>query len=290
MKTNPRRAARGLLCFLGVAATPALAAEGGPDAIGFQDASPPFLREVKIESSHVYDYTFASAPVDWRVQSGMWEMTNRWSCSPGWSWFGGRSEEVAAIWNKRRFAGDFSVHFYFGFKMGLTKTANWHYRPSDVAISFCGDGKNLGSGYSFVIGAEGNQQTVLMKQGQTVASTKEVRALLPSLADGNPPNDMLHRHWWYVKVNKIGNRIECWLDNRLVFTYHDPQPLDAGQMALWTYNNGIMLSRVQIFYENEIKPGYLRKTSAPEPDGLAKTAEPADKTVARSASERGMAR
>jgi hypothetical protein len=42
----------------------------------------------------------------------------------------------------------------------------------------------------------------------------------------------------------------------LLFTYDDPKPLDAGQIALWTYNNGMMLSRVSVFYENEIKPTY----------------------------------
>ena len=70
--------------------------------------------------------------------------------------------------------------------------------------------------------------------------------------------EQLHRHWWYVKVNRVGKRIECWLDNKLLFTYDDPQPIDAGQIALWTYDNGIMLSRVQVFYENEVKPGYMK--------------------------------
>jgi hypothetical protein len=233
-----------------------------PEVIGFDGALPDFSA-VEVESGNVYDYTFASAPVDWRVQSGVWEMTNRWSCSPGWSWFGGRSEEIASIWNKRRFAGDFSVQFYFSFKMGLTKTEKWHYKPSDVAISFCGDGQNLGSGYSFVIGANDNKQSVLMKRGKVVAESSETDALLPSLVDGNPANEVLHRKWWYAKVNRIGNRIECWLDNKLLFTYNDSQPIDAGQIALWTYNNGIMLSRVQIFYENEVKPDFLRKVAAP---------------------------
>src|SRR5687767_15115984 len=82
-----------------------------PHAIGFGGSLP--LREVEVNNGHVYDYTFASAPSDWRVQSGVWEMTNRWDCSPGWSWFGGRSEEIAAVWHKRKFSGDFSIQFYF---------------------------------------------------------------------------------------------------------------------------------------------------------------------------------
>lgn len=227
-----------------------------PQAIGFDGVRPDF-NEVEVENGHVYDYTFTSAPTDWRVQSGVWEMTNRWSCSPGWSWFGGRSEEIASIWNKRKFSGDMSIQFYFAFKMGMDgQDSAWAERPSDAAISFCGDGQNLGSGYSLVIGADNNQHTVLMKQGKVVAESTAPEALLPSFIDGRVNTNLLHRAWWYAKINKIGNRVECWLDNKLLFTYNDPKPLDVGQIALWTYNNGMMLSRVQVFYENEVKQTY----------------------------------
>lgn len=255
---SPRASRRVLTCLSAVTClTAGVAHADAPSAIGFQGEMPA-LHDVDVRSSNVYDYTFTSAPTDWRVQAGVWEMTNRWSCSPGWSWFGGRSEEIAAVWNKRKFSGDFSVQFYFAFKMGLTGTTTWKYRPSDVAVSFCGDGKNLGSGYSFVIGANENSHSVLMKQGKMVAQSVSPDAILPSMVDGEPAMELLHRHWWYVKVNKVGNRVECWLDNKLLFTYNDPKPLDAGQIALWTYNNGIMLSRVQVFYENEIKPVYVK--------------------------------
>ena len=95
-----------------------VASRGDGQSIGLQGSLPNFAK-VQITSPHVYDYTFSSAPTDWRVQSGTWEMTNRWDCSPGWSWFGGSSNEIAAIWNKRKFSGDVSVQFYFGFKMGV---------------------------------------------------------------------------------------------------------------------------------------------------------------------------
>jgi hypothetical protein len=231
--------------------------QAAPETIGLSGALPD-LKTVQIDNGNVYDYTFTSAPADWRVQSGVWEMTNRWSCSPGWSWFGGRSEEVASVWNKRKFSGDVSVHLYFAFKMGLTGTPTWYYHPSDVAISFMGDGKNLSSGYSFIVGADNNSRSILMKGDKVVGESRAQSALLPVLADGNPDMNDLHRHWWYVKVTKIGQRVECWLDNKLVLTYVDPKPLDMGQIALWTYNNGIMLSRVQVFYENEVRPAYTK--------------------------------
>jgi hypothetical protein len=222
-------------------------------------------KNVEINTDNVYDYTFSAAPTDWWVQSGVWEMTNRWSCSPMWSWFGGRSEEVASVWNKRKFSGDQSIQFYFAFKMGLGGTPRWPYHPSDVGLSFCGDGKNLGSGYTLIVGADGNTHSVLMKGGKTVAESSEKAALLPVMTDGQPSTNDLHRHWWYVRVNKIGSRVECYLDNQLLFTYDDPKPLDLGQMALWTYNNGIMLSRVQIYYENELRAGTVLEAKAPQP-------------------------
>jgi hypothetical protein len=275
---NVRHTPCALMLLSGLLAVPAFATPAGPDAIGF-DGMLPSLHDVQIENSHVYDYTFTSAPVDWRVQSGVWEMTNRWSCSPGWSWFGGRSEEVAAVWNKRKFAGDFSVQFYFAFKMGMDgPQAKWHYHPGDVAISFCGDGKNLGSGYSFVIGANGNRHSALLKQGKAVVSSDAAEALLPTLVDGNPPTEALHRKWWFAKVNRIGDRIECWLDNKLLFSYNDPQPIDAGHIALWTYNNGIMLSRVQVFYENEVKPDFKLAHSTPLANPAGPKANPANPT------------
>jgi hypothetical protein len=245
-------------------ATVAPMAGAAPETIALSGALPD-LKTVQIDNSHVYDYTFTSAPTDWRVQSGVWEMTNRWSCSPGWSWFGGRSEEIASVWNKRKFTGDVSVHMYFAFKMGLAGTPAWHYHPSDVGVSIHGDGKNLSSGYSFIIGADNNSRSILMKGDKVVAESRAQAALLPALTDGNPDMNDLHRHWWYVKINKIGPRVECWLDNKLLFTYLDPKPLDMGQIALWTYNNGIMLSRVQVFYENETRAGYVKTLNVNKP-------------------------
>jgi len=280
------------LAHCALAAPPGSAA---PQNIGIQGALPDFKR-VDIQSPHVYDYTFASAPTDWRTQSGIWEMTNRWPCAPGWSWFGGKSDEVAAIWNKRKFSGDISVQFYFGFLMGVAgigegkpagwwnQTRLWEY-PADAAITIGGDGKNLNSGYSLIIGADENRHTILKRRDKIVAESAAPEALLPSFADGSPDGapgqfDTVHRRWWYVRIDKIGERVSCYLDNRLLFSYDDPKPLDAGQIALWTYNNGISLSRVQVYYDREIRPVYVRstaqKTSQPQlakqPSGTPKYA------------------
>lgn len=235
-----------------------------PQAIGLAGSFPDF-QSVAISSPHVYDYTFATAPTDWRVESGIWEMTNRWACSPGWSWFGGRSNEVAAIWNKHKFSGNMSVQFYFAFKMensGTYNPANNQYRwweyPADAAVTIGGNGTDLSSGYTFIVGADDNRHTIFKRGNELIGESTAPTALLPSYNDGVPAemDRLIHRRWWYVRVDKIGSKVACYLDNKLIFTYDDPKPLDAGQVAIWTYNNGIMLSRVQIYYDKEIKPVY----------------------------------
>ena len=211
----------------------------------------PNLESVQINSAHVYDYTFASPPTDWWVQSGNWDMTNRWSCSPGWSWFGGRSEEVAAIWNKRHFSGDTSVQSYFAYKMGVTGTGRWPEYPTNAGLTILGDGKNVGTGYTLIVGSDNNTRSVLMRNGEIVAQTTKPDALLPSVVDGMPSSNEVHRHWWYLRMNKVGSKVDCYLENKLILSYTDPDPIQSGQTAIWTYDNGILLSRVQIYFERE---------------------------------------
>lgn len=254
------------------------APKDAPTAIGFSGVLPDF-KGVDLETRHVYDYTFSTAPTDWRIASGVWEMTNRWSCSPGWSWFGGRSDEVAAIWNKRKLSGDMSAQMYFAFKMGMSGVASWPEYPADAALTICGDGKSLGTGYTFIAGADDNTRSVLMKNGQIVASSSEPAAIMPRLTDGNPGNDAMHRRWWFARVDKSGGKISCYLDDKLVLSYNDDAPLQGGQTAIWTLNNGIMLARVQLYYQNEIRPVYVKSLVAPK--AAPKTVKPSIKLALR---------
>jgi hypothetical protein len=259
--TISRRLVAPAFGILTALAAPSLAA---PTSIGFSGALPDF-KGVGIETRHVYDYTFSTAPTDWKIASGVWEMTNRWSCAPGWSWFGGRSDEVAAIWNKRRLSGDQSAQVYFAFKMGMTGVASWPEYPADAAVTICGDGKSLATGYTFIAGADENTRSILMKNGKIVASSSAPEAILPRLTDGNPGNDAMHRRWWFARVDKVGNTVSCYLDDKLVLSYEDSTPIAGGQTALWTYNNGLMLARVQLYYQNEIRPVYVKAAPVASP-------------------------
>ena len=273
--------------FLSAALLTILAASGAhaaPESVGFSGVLPD-LKAVQLDSPNVYDYTFSTAPTDWRVASGVWEMTNRWSCSPGWSWFGGRSDETAAVWNKRQLFGDQSAQVYFAFKMGLSGTPEWPEYPSDAAVTICGDGKNLGSGYTFIAGAYDNSCSVLMKNGVEVARSTAKEAIMPRLTDGRPGNEDMHRRWWFARVEKTGSVVNCYLDDNLVLTYDDKTPVAGGQTAIWTYNNGIMLARVQLYFEREKRAILVQNPVSPakKPSVMsvstpAKKAVPAPKT------------
>ena len=242
-------------------------ANAAPQEIALSGATPD-LKTLQLDSPHVYDYTFAVAPTDWLIASGVWEMTNRWSCSPGWSWFGGRSDETAAIWNKRKLMGDQSAQVYFAFKMGLTGVGQWPEYPSDAAITICGDGKNLGTGYTFIAGAYDNSCSVLLRNGVEVARSTKPEAILPRLTDGNPGNDAMHRRWWFARMEKEGGKVTAYMDEKPVVTFEDKTPILGGQTAIWTYNNGLMLARVQLYFEREQMPVFSPKVlqvAAPKP-------------------------
>jgi len=211
--------------------------------------------DVEILSDHVYDYTFADAPTDWTVATGIWEITNRWTCSPQWSWFGGYDNNGAAcIWNKREFEGDVTVEIYLGFKMGVAKGNHSYRNPNDMNITICGDGANLDSGYSFMYGAQLNTSTRIMKGTEVLAENRDPSALLPIFEDGFPSTYQFHRKWWALRARKSGDLLQFWVDGKLVCETRDPDPLPRGRIAVWTRDNGLIISRVKVYYAQEKLP------------------------------------
>lgn len=202
-------------------------------------------------SGNVYDYTFSKAPTDWVMRSGEWNATNRWTCSPQWSWYGGYAPDgIAAMWNKREFTGDIVVEMYFGFKMRMNRSPTY-LPPNDMNITICGDGANPDSGYSFVIGGDENRWTRIMKGQQVLAETRELAGLWPIIEDGQPPTYEWHRKWWGIRVCKSGSKLAVYLDNKKVLEAEDPAPLPSGRVAVWTLNNDIITPRIKIYYEGE---------------------------------------
>jgi len=168
-------------------------------------------------------------------------VTNRWECDPRWSFFSGRSDRVAVLWNKRKFRGDLSVEFCAGIKMDTSKEKQGSGRysyASDINVTICADGESLNSGYSFIFGGWHNKYTRILKGTKVVAETTE--EIIPVAKEN------IHRRWFYINIRKRGNHLEFWVDHRKVLEYDDPEPLTGDRVALWTYNNGLMLARVRI--------------------------------------------
>lgn len=219
--------------------------------LGIAFEGEPSFDKMRIERDHVIDDLFKSAPTDWNVV-GRWEVTNKFACDPRWSYLAAESDGLAAAWYKTTFEGDITLEYYTG--MRYRKEVSWspyYPRPGDMNAVICGDGKNVFSGYTFVLAGWHTTTTRIFKNGKVVAEAKNVQ--VPSTRFEYPPLPTLHRRWFYVKIRKEGNRLEYYLDNQLMLSWEDPKPLQEGQLGLWTQNNSMMVARVKTQYEGTKK-------------------------------------
>ena len=200
------------------------------------------VTDFNIYSRNVLSYTFRTAPTEWRVGGGKWEISNRWQCDPRWSFFSGRGDGNVVLWNKRRFLGDFTLEFYAGIKMDRDRGSRYEY-ASDINATVCGDGKNLTSGYSFVFGGNNNSVTRIYRGTTVLAET--TGTLIQSRGH--------HRKWYYIRVAKRGRSLEMKIDDQVVLAVEDPQPHPGGYMSIWSHDNGVMVARVRVSAE-EITP------------------------------------
>lgn len=196
--------------------------------------------QVEIFSPAVVVYSFNHAPVDWRAGAGEWKVTSRWACDPRWSFFAGtrRGDALVALWNKRRFAGrDLTVEFAAGIRHDPDRGGTTYRYASDINAALCGDGLDLRNGYNFIFGGWGNKATRILRNGKTIAQT--TRFLFPR-------SYSQHRQWFYFKAQKRGTRLRFFVDNKLALEANDPQPLTGDRVALWTWNNDVMVARVRV--------------------------------------------
>ena len=210
----------------------------------------PAFAQSSAEPSNLVDDYFETAPVEWRTETGEWEMQNRWTCSPQWSWYGGSSPDTATLWSKHVFEGDVTVHYFGAFQMKARGSRI--YRPADLNISLCTDARNPSSGYSFIYGGWNNLATSLLRRERVVATTEKIALRPPSLLDTTPHYTELHRKWWHIAIEKHGPKITCYVDDQLAFEFTDPQPLDVRHTCIWTQDNSVMIARAWIAYEKDL--------------------------------------
>ncbi len=201
-------------------------------------------KAVRIMAANTLEYTFDTAPVDWKVESGRWGLLNKWICDPRWSWFGGRTKTIATLWNKFIFTGDTTVDAHVALMM--QKDDPPYERPGDYNITLCGDGVNLDSGYTLIFGGDLNSWTRLFRKGKLVAESWNEDHRVFSDKIRHPDKPELHQRWFHLKLEKLGNTVSFYRDGMKAFSYVDPEPLPEGRIAFWTLDNGFLLSRVRI--------------------------------------------
>jgi len=198
------------------------------------------LAKVVFSGDRSYQYTFNDAPVDWVVQGGVWGVQPRYACDPRWSFFGGWSQGQAAIWHKEPLMGDVTLEFYAGIKMDFPGES-YDQRFRDICASICADGKHVNSGYTVIYGGGHNTWTRLLRGDKVVAETNKY--LIAGKDAGG------HRKWYRVALRKCGADVSVLIDGEQALSYHDPEPLRGGQVAIWTRANGIMVARTDIDYQ-----------------------------------------
>ncbi|MBI5834030.1 MAG: hypothetical protein HZB16_17185 [Armatimonadetes bacterium] len=219
---------------------------------------------IGVDGQRVLDYTFGTAPTDWVPAGGKWEVTNRYACEPDWNFFGGQSRGLCAIWNKRRLDGDVLVEAYVAFKHGLPwADGEWYYVPSDLNINLASDFNNLDSGYSFIYSGRNGSTTMIRRGEKVLAQTRDVDKLLPQFTDANPlfgQDDQgrefgkFHRHWWRLEARRTGDKLRFSVDGKLVLEATDPNPARTGHVALWTVGSGMVVARMRIAFNQELRP------------------------------------
>ncbi|HIE51665.1 MAG TPA: hypothetical protein EYP85_07875 [Armatimonadetes bacterium] len=188
-------------------------------------------------SPNACDWAFATAPVEFRAQRGKWELLQRWHCW-GRSHFGGSGSFSPLLWTKQDFEGDLTLFFYAA---SGPRISSLRQQPGmrDLNVTICGDGLNVGSGYSFVVGGWDGTRSAIFRRGEKVAQSKVV-----------PSSRSPGTAWCAIKVQKEDGHLALYVDNVLAAEYTDPEPLPGGKVAFWTVNGrSLVLGRVRLWYE-----------------------------------------
>jgi len=221
------------------------------DHVALLDAPAEATDLVTVVSDHFRDYTFSSGPTDWFAGKGVWDVTARWHCDPGWTFLGGTASQNPVLWTKHGYRGDIVLEFFAAIRM----EENWrgnpyaYIHPSDINATLCGDGQRLDGGYSFVLAGWRNSRSAILRNGEIVAETPDAIFADPST------RDEFHHHWFRVRAEKLGGQIRFWVDGELILEYTDSSPLPGGRVGLWSFHNDLVVARARLWFAQEEQPG-----------------------------------
>jgi len=213
------------------------------------------LAKSHVVRQHLINDYFLEAPYNWIINGGLWQVVNRFQCKPSWSHMAGESADgMAALWQKHRFTGNITLEFYAGMRHG------WYSRPGDINCTIAASTTAIDSGYTITCTEwdynHSQNWSSLYRKGKRVQRSDSY--LVPRTKNNwhrkyrNPlisSGRDIHGAWYYIKLRKIGNKIEYYFDNELVFSYKDDEPLPAGLLSVWTLMNSIVVANVKISFQ-----------------------------------------
>jgi hypothetical protein len=234
-------------------------------------------------SGSLESYLFSRAPADWRIGAGVWEIQNRWECDPRWHFWAGMpgplarrrakarerylSEEATwmseslrrqaellpdpddphtVLWHKGAFGGDLMAEVYIAQMMDQSRGGGQYQKyVRDFNLTICADGRTLDSGYSCIFGGWGNTRSAIVREGRIVAASSTEIPLQGS-----------HRRWVRLRAERHGSIIHFRAYTELApnqpeeqildLAFEDPEPLAGTRVAIWSYDNGVMVTRARL--------------------------------------------
>lgn len=218
---------------------------------------------------NVIDDFFSESPFNWTINGGTWQIVNRFQCTPSWSHMIGESEDnLAALWYKALFEGDMTLEFYAG-----TRHGDWYYRMGDLNCTIMAQTTSPSSGYT-VTCTEWDQElsqkwTTLRRNGEVMVRSDDylvprrraglVRKFLnPLVSQGRP----YHGAWYYIKLRKMGDKLEYYFDDHKIFETTDPEALRDGLVGIWTFMHSMTVAQVKITFDS-MRPRPIRLLPPP---------------------------
>ncbi|MCK5803762.1 MAG: hypothetical protein KAI66_13055 [Lentisphaeria bacterium] len=244
------------------------------------------LARSRVTRTNVIDDFFTASPHNWMINGGKWQIINRFQCTPSWSHMVGESKDtMAALWHKYIYTGDLTVEFYAGVRHG------WYARAGDLNVTTMAATTSPSSGYTVTCtewdyNLSQNWST-LSRKGKVIERSDKylvprvrkgmVRKYLnPLVSKGRP----IHGAWYYIKLRKVGDRIEYFFDNELIFSYEDKDVLHEGLVGIWTFMQSMTLAQVKITFEEACpRPVEVLPLPAEEPEKEEEEPPPALVTV-----------
>jgi hypothetical protein len=192
---------------------------------------------VRLRAEHVAELVFERAPAGWWSTAGDWQIGSRWPCMPQFAWLNGTARPTAEFWQKTPIAGDLVAQAMLGARMLERLRTDEQERFDGLRLTICGNGHNPQTGYSLELAAEPSGYTRLYR-GKRVVATSTV---------GMPPWRERHNLWVDVRLERHGDEIVGWFQNRCLFRYRDPEPLKDGQVGVSTPHNTLVTPYLAVY-------------------------------------------